>query len=210
MRTVHVICAFYRQYLLPTHIHYLENTGIEWIAACDDVDITPLKDNKKEWIKPILVPPLKIPGDQVYKKFNDCIDRIDIVDEDYYCFMGDDDSYEPGFFDVIRRQDSPIILTSASGGVGHPLVIHSFMDVRVGNINLQQYILKGSVLKQMRFNNNTPEDDGRFAEELVRRYPSQIKIISDSYTFMNYFQPGRYNGDRWKIKSTWENPKIIM
>lgn len=222
MPKVHVICAFYRKYLLPTHIEYLEPMDIEWIVACDEVDIEPFKDNTREWIKPVLVPPLKIPGDQVYKKFNNCIDKIDIVDDDYYCFMGDDDMYEPGFFNAIKEQTAKVVIVSASRGnaipeglppaarqAAIPLILHRIEHIRVCNINLTQYVIKGEVLKQMRFNDKTQEDDGYFAEELVRRFGSELKLMPEWFTFINYFQPGRYTDNGWKIKPHWELPRFL-
>lgn len=222
MPKIHVICAFYRKYLLPTHLEYLTPMDIEWIVACDEVDIEPFKDNNRDWIKPVLVPPLKIPGDQVYKKFNNCIERIDIIDDDYYCFMGDDDMYEPGFFDAIRQQTAKVVIVSASRGnnvprdvppaaqqAAIPLIMRSLGDIRVCNINLTQYVIKGEILKQIRFNDRTQEDDGYFAEDLVRRFSSEIKIIPELFTFINYFQPGRYTNNDWKIKPTWELPVIL-
>lgn len=219
---IHIACAFYRQHLLKTQEHYLEKHNIEWIPICDSVDIKAFANNSKKWIRPVLVPPLRIPGDQVYKKFNDFIEKENIIDEDYYGFMGDDDAYEPGFFDVIREQKSKVVIFSLSRGNAipadappqgrHPtsaLIMDGPWNVKVCNIGIIQYIVKGSVLREMRFNNSDPADDGRFAEELVRRYPNDISFLSTMFAFGNYLEPGRYTDNSWKKKETWELPQII-
>jgi len=216
---IHILCPFYRKNLLPTLINYLEPTGIIWHPLCDPIDMTAFYDNDKSWIQPILCPPFN-PTDMCYRKINDFLDTKHIIDDDYYGFMGDDDMYEPGFFDVIRQQTSKIIVYCLSRGdttpecdtEQHPamsITLHTLDDIRTFNIGLGMYILKGSILKQTRFGNVSKFDDGAYAENLKAKFPDDIKILSDLYIFGNYFQPGRYTNDNWKIKSNWELPKII-
>jgi hypothetical protein len=215
---VHIISAFYRKQLVPTLVNYFEPMNIDWYPVCDYNDIEIFKDNTKTWIHPILCPPLKLPGDQAFKKLNDFIDQKIIIDNDYYCFCGDDDMYEPGFFDVIKQQTAKIIFTSIACGDTipptsphniHPMIIRTFDDIAICRIGLPQYIIKGEILKQIRFKNEQPYDDGTFAVELKTRFPNDCIFLPDLFAFGNYFEPGRYTNDNWKLKSNWELPKII-
>ena len=217
---IHIITPFYRKHLLKTLIHYLEPMNIEWHPVCDLVDIEAFENNNREWIQPLLCSSFK-PGEQCYRKLNDFIDNTVIIDNDYYCFNCDDDMYEPDFFNNIRNQTSNILIVSMVRGnsithnpdiINHPnfpLIQKSLNDIRVCNIGLQQYIIKGLILKQMRFGITRDIDDGLFAEELKRKFPNDIKFLSDCFVFFNYFEPGRYTNNDWKIKSHWELPKII-
>ncbi len=209
---IHIICPFYRVFLLPTLIDYLEPMGIEWypMICKKEKDVV----FGKSWIHPIIVPDL-LPTDQCYRKINDFITTQQIINDDYYGFMCDDDMYEPGFFDVIRQQTAKILMYSnyrgdttpvISGAEGHPtnpLHIQNLDDVRVCNIGLNMYILKGEILKQTIFSNNHKWGDGYYAENLKSRFPNDIQILP------NLFEPGRFTTKEKFLKPTWELPKII-
>lgn len=217
---IHIVCPFYRKYLLPTILHYLEPMNIIWHPVCDDIDIEAFKDNKYSWVRPLLCRPL-IQTDQCYRKINDFIDAGDIINNDYYGFMGDDDMYESGFFDVIRNQTAKILINSNYRGdtipndracIKHgisPLIMKTLNDVRIRNIGFAMYFVKGEILRQTKFGNEVTNDDGRYAEMLKKRWPNDIKILSDSFVFGNFFQPGRYTKKEKFLKSNWELPKIL-
>ena len=215
---IHVVSAFYRKHLVPTLIKYFEPMDIDWHPVCDPIDIQVFEGNTKSWIHPCLCPPLKFPGDQAFKKLNDFRDSTPIIDNDYYCFIGDDDMYEEGIFDIIREQISPIIFISIVGGNAipstsphgtTPLIIKSVADIAICRIGLPQYIIKGTVLKQMRFKNEQPYDDGTFAVELKTKFPNDLKFMPELFAFGNFFEPGRYTNNDWKLKPNWKLPEII-
>lgn len=213
---IHVITPFYRKHLLPTIINYLKFTGIEWYPVCDEIDIRAFDSNDELWIHPILCAPLNR-NDHAVRKLNDFIDVTDIIDDDYYGFCGDDDGYEPGFFDTIRRQSAKIIFTSLSRGdtipngahphPTYPLIIRGPEDVKPCNIGLCQFVIKGEILRQMRFHNKHNYDDGLFAQELKDRFPNDCVYLPDLFSFGNYLEPGRYTSDAWKIKPHWRLPE---
>jgi hypothetical protein len=220
MNSIHIITPFYRKYLLNTIIKHYTPMNIVWHPVSDHKEIEAFENNNIEWIQPLLCNPFK-QGEQCYRKLNDFIDNVEIIDNDYYCFNCDDDMYEQNFFDNIRNQVDKILIVSmvrgdsityTPGTVNHPtfpLIQKSLDDIRVCNISLQQFIIKGSILKQMRFGITQDIDDGLFAEELKRKFPNDIKFLSDCFVFFNYFEPGRYTNNDWKIKQHWELPKII-
>lgn len=132
------------------------------------------------------------------------MEAIPIQDDEYYCFMGDDDMYEPGFFDTIRKQSADIIIVSLARGdtipkeakgesrhPTYPLILKSLADIRVCNIGLPQFIIKGHILKQVKFLILESCGDGYYAEELRKQFPDKIMFLPDTFAFMNYFEPGR-------------------
>jgi hypothetical protein len=184
---------------------------IIWHPICDPIDIEPFEDNKISWIKPFLCPPF-LKTDQPYRKFNDFIEGSDIVDNDYYCFIGDDDMFEEGFFDVIRQQTSKILINSCyrgdvipDGGIPrsrhpiYPLIMRELENIHYGNIGLGMFTIKGEILKQTRFIAEPVSDDtaycfgdGLYAENLKNKWPNEIKFLTNLFVLGNYFQPGRY------------------
>lgn len=220
---IHIICPFYRKYLLPTLIKYLEPTGIQWYPVCDPEDIKSFLNLKKNnWIHLTLCEPFR-PGEMCYRKINDWIglNLKNINDNDYYGFMGDDDMYEPGFFDVIRQQTAKILVYSCYRGDTtpqnpppaenhpcHPLIIRTLDNITVGRIGLGMYMLKGIILKNnMRFDTGHRWGDGLFAQTLRERYADEIKILSDLFVFGNYFEPGRFTSAEKFLKPTWRMPE---
>ncbi|MHA1342377.1 MAG: hypothetical protein ACTSQG_00190 [Promethearchaeota archaeon] len=200
----HVIVPFYRQHLTDELIKHFEPMDLIWHPVCDKVDIEPFKNIDKDWIKPVLCPPLKIPGETAYRKINDFIDAGDIIDDDYYGFIGDDDMYVPGFIDKIKQQTAKIIIFSASRGQLTPdddciykwppidLIINVLDDVRVAAIDFCQMIVKGEILKKTRFGIHDICDDGHYAENLKNTWPNDIQILPEIGVNKNYFQLGRY------------------
>jgi len=216
---IHVITAFYRIHLAKTLIHCLEEFLIHWHPIYSEKEFYPFN---KFWIHPLLVKEL-LPTDYAYRKLNDFIETQEIIDDDYYSFMGDDDMFEPGFFDKIREicktEKSEIIFYSVARGNTtpacdvaqhpcHPLIPNSLNDIRVCNVGLQ-FILKGNILKQVKFNNTHIWDDGILAEHLKNKFGSKIKFAPDLFVLGNYFQPGRYTDNSALLKSTWKLPEII-
>lgn len=199
----HVIMPFYRKHLTQKLIKYFEPMKLIWHPICDSVDIEPFKNITLEWIHPLLCQPMN-PADQCYRKNNDFINAGNLVDEDYYGFLHDDDMYVPGFINKIKQQTAKIIFFSASRGQvcpddDHPwkwppvpLLINTIDDVRIAGIDMCQYIMKGEILRQIIFGNSSVCDDGIFAETLKKIWPNDILILPEIGVNFNYFQPGRY------------------
>jgi hypothetical protein len=198
---IHIICPFYREHLLPTLIKYLEPMNIIFHPVITPIENVPIQ---KDWIKPLVTP---IDAYVIaYEKINKFIENYKIEDNDYYGFMGDDDMYSPGFFDVIREQTANILVYSLLRGDQvpedniekhpiYPLIISKLSDMQVCNIGLLQYIVKGHILKQTRFNSGHKWGDGMYAEMLRDRFPNEIKFLPDLFAYGNYLQLGRYIKD---------------
>jgi hypothetical protein len=201
----HAVMPFYRQYMHKPLLNWFQSMNLIWHPVCDIEDIRPFVGNKESWIKPVLCDPL-LPGEQCYKKLNY---MTEFIDDDYYGFIHDDDMYIPGFIDKIKQRAADVIYYSASRGQNwthdtkaynwppDPLIINTLDDVRVANIDLCQYIIKGRIYKQMKFGYNIDCADGIFAEELKVKFSGNILVLPEIGINFNYFQDGRYNDMRW-------------
>jgi hypothetical protein len=230
---IHVLTPFFRKHLIPTLIRYLEPHNIEWypiIAPNEQIDLK--KENlselfNREWIHPVVVKDFD-PREGSFRKFNDFLDTQEIIDDDYYCFMSDDDGYEPGFFDVIRKQTARVIMCSMYRGnhlptadktcAPHstsPLFMRNIEDIRFCHVGQEQFIIKGEIFKKHRWSNHGTRNapvDGAYAIELKEKYKDEILFLPDLFVFFNYLQPRRYNKRQRQrkplLKSTWEFPII--
>jgi len=218
---IHIICPLWRTHLVPTLIHYLEPMNIQWhpiMTAKEQVDFDP------PWVHPLIVE--EHPTDKTFRAFrkpNEFIRTQEIIDDDYYGFMSDEDMYEPGFFDVIRKQTAKILMFSLYRGdtlikdgpkkihwhPATPLIVNGFKNIKVGSIGLPQYIIKGSILKVSQFRNDHYYNDGHFAMMLAERFPHHIKFLPDLFVFAAYLQLGRYTKKEAFLKPNWELPVII-
>lgn len=218
--TVHLLCAFYRKYIYKTLIHYYEKEDIIFHPICDDVDIEPFKDNKLSWVQPYVCPPLRIPGDQVYKKFDYFMDGNELIENDFYGFIDDDSMFEPGFFAELKKHnDYEVVYNSCYRGDSvpndgsephpiYPLIQNGPQDVYECNIGIGMFFVKGRVLKNIRFGNTHKWDDGRFAKRLLTE-TSSISFMPNWFVLGNYFQPGRHTNKSKFMKPNWELSQII-
>lgn len=215
---IHIITPFYREYLSKTLVHYLEPMGIEWYPVCAPGEIMPIK---KPWIHALNVDAL-VNRQNAWKKVNDFADMCEINDDDYYGFMCDDNMYEPGFFDIIREQTAKIIMFSMYRGDRIPielsdvphhattLHIRGPNDVRPGNIDIMQYIIKGDIFRTHRFDiYDHAYSDGHYAVHLKNEHLKDIVFLPELFALFNYFQPGRYTDPNRFLKPTWKMPEII-
>ena len=110
------------------------------------------------WIKPFVIDePSKLctvlmPG--TYKR-NRWIEAHELEPEDYYLTVDDDDFYEPGAFEAVRKEDADIVIISMKRGVQVPEVasperayptstlVASPENMRIGRISAQQMFVKG-------------------------------------------------------------------
>lgn len=212
---IHIITPFYRTELIESIVKLMEPMGIHLYPM-----VTPERDlfPKIDWIHPVYTQELRgWPIEACFRKLNDFAYLVKINDDDYYGFMTDDDMYEPGFFDIIRQQTAKVVFCSLYRGdttppscvAKHPtwpLIIRGPQDVRVCNIGLPQYIIKGEIYKQHRFNYKDKWGDGYFAETLKNAHPNDLKFLPDSWVLAGYHQQGRYTDASKLIKPTWRLP----
>ena len=139
------------------------------------------------------------------------IEQEALNEDEMYCFLNDDDAYEPDFFEKISKaieyaksqnHHGEIVVCSMKRGDNippdvkpprcHPTTtLHAHPDnIRPGEVGLEQIILSGKVLKHYRFP-LLVDGDGRFVVEVVRN--NGAMFCPDAYVWFNYYEPGRWN-----------------
>ena len=142
-----------------------------------------------------------------YKR-NWWIKNNDIIDEDYYVTVDDDDMYEPDVFDAIKQMDDDIVIISMKRGKNIPqdvTKIRSYptstlhageSNLKIGSISAQQSFIKGKIFKEHLFNEENHCWDGEIA---IHHHESgeQIAYRPDLFALFNYYEPGRWDGQKF-------------
>jgi glycosyltransferase involved in cell wall biosynthesis len=133
-----------------------------------------------------------------YKKANSFINTQVIDDDDYFCFLCDDDAYETGIFDNLP--DADVIFVSMKRGdvvcgssiSRHPTntLVAKPENIKLCQVGFEQYIVKGKVFKKMRFNTTFYCSDGEMAIWLKNNFDCIYE--PQRYVLFNYLEPGRY------------------
>lgn len=143
--------------------------------------------------------------DPAYAKINHFIQKCEIVDNDYYQILNDDDALPLGFFEVQKAIAGDIVIFSMKRGDHvpahqNPLQTHPTTDLiatrnnmRIGGMGLQQIRFKGSIFKTLVCKDN-PFADGMLIETLRER--QDIVFVPNVYILFNYLEPGRYENTK--------------
>lgn len=210
----HIIMPFSRRYTKDFYIERLRPHHIIWHPVSEK----PYDWPNESWIQPLVYDKT---GMQVvtspYFALNKFVNATDLVDNDYYFMMSDDDFIEPEFFNKIRHArkycDHPesfidtdfIVVTLMRGHnrvptSGYPndvLQAHP-RNMRVFWVSLSQVLIKGRILKETHTwcsPDNGPCADGVYIQKLWDTYPgSHFTFVDDACQWFNYLEPGRWNG----------------
>jgi hypothetical protein len=146
-------------------------------------------------------------GDPPYVKLNEFIKYgPTIIDDDYYCVLNDDDHYQSGVFDNLPDADVIFIsmklgdneVKGSAIGIIPPVLIASPDNIHPTGVGLEQYIVKGRVLRQMQFRTDVFFADGLMAEWL--KYNFNCAYEPDRYVLFNYLEPGRWDEVEFILK----------
>ena len=151
-----------------------------------------------DWIKPICMQKHDPNWDYCYEKINYFINNNEIIDDEYYSFMNDDDGVESSYYDTILKYNTDIILTSMKRGIRKPVNgLHGISTLYakkelmgLNRSGLGQVILKGHILKNLQFINYSGAD-GVMVEHLLKTDYTKTYLI-DTFSLFNLFEPGRY------------------
>ena len=140
------------------------------------------------------------------------IETQPINDDELYCFMNDDDGYEPDFFTKVssaiadvktnHNKEPDVIIVSMKRGDNTPpnviqerkhgtdsLTAHP-SKMNVGNVGLEQIIIRGKLLKNYRLAMHSC-GDGMFITKVTQENP--VLYAHHINAWFNYFEPGRWN-----------------
>lgn len=197
MKKVHVLTPFSRYEEKKKFVEYLSQ--FRDVIYFHPIELEVKSDwgkKNKNWIFPLCLPRHNEAWDYCYEKLNYFIEQKEIIDDDYYCFLNDDDGIEDSYFDEILNCDTDIVFASMKRGnhqVGeHPTttLIASAKNIGLCLTGLEQIIVKGHVLREVRFNNHIWAD-GQLADYLNMSQHSKT-YLSNTFALFNYFQKGRW------------------
>lgn len=169
-------------------IKHLEPFGIIWHPVVRDKDLHK-QGWAEEWIRPLIYVDA-LTFDVCYAKLNDFIASGLIENDVYYSFLNDDDFYEPGFFDKIRERCSgqePVIVVSMKTGNNSTLIADR-KTMSEGFVGLEQLIIRGDILKGLRFAEDSHSADGKMAAQVA----GGAKYLPDVFVLFNYLELGRW------------------
>jgi GT2 family glycosyltransferase len=200
-----------RHHLKATLIEAYGAMGVIWhpIVFQDES-----ADFNEPWIYPYIIPMDRkdcIRPMPQYTMRNYWIQNNEIIDEDYYVTVDDDDMYEAGVFDEIKKMDDDIVIISMKRGC---LIPDEAIEIRryptyilyarpesiaLGEISSQQSFVKGKIFKQHLFDDSDQFGDGSMAVH-HKEDGEQIAYRPDLFALFNYFEPGRWK-ERQKMVS---------
>lgn len=192
-----VLTPLTRFSLIPKLKANLRQFDIEWRPILH----APVGDLDETWIRPFYVGDVPPGIDPPYWKLNRIIE--DGLDEDrWYAVLCDDDLYEPLFFDDLTGLATDIAVVSMMRGHNVPpreTNRHPTSPLRAAasnmkrcRVGLQQLIVRGRMLRSLRYTGTSGIADGLMAEQLFAQYPEQITYYPDVYVLFNALEPGRY------------------
>jgi hypothetical protein len=190
---------------------HLSNKGIRW-HVITDIDSNQNLEIENEWTKHYICPN---EGQTFWERCNFSInwfiENQEINDDEYYCILNDDDGYENDFFNKIKKyiyesesqkRPNDLIICSMLRGHNTPMdaipvrrhptnTLFARPDLMtVGNVGVEQFIVKGKILKNHRLPLTTC-GDGELISLLVKLYDTLY--LPEVYVWFNYFEPGRWN-----------------
>lgn len=183
---IHVITAYTRKENLKFYLYHYEKENIIWHLLTYNTKILP---DSRPWIQPFIHDEEieNISYDPYYRKLNRFIDNFKIIDDDYYCFISDDDWVEEGLFNKINKMNDDVIFVSMKRGLNPDTYLICGDKQHAGAIGIEQYFIKGKILKQIRFEDENGMADGILAEELMSNF--KCRYEPNLFTFFDFLNP---------------------
>jgi hypothetical protein len=150
------------------------NVKCEWIIVYDSS--VPINNFDEKWITEIYIQG----GIVGAKQKNIGLDYT--LPYDYVYFLDDDNLLHPDFNKLLEIVDCKkylgyIFAQDLNRSTRMP-------DVKVGYIDLAQYLLRRELIGDIRFS-QTYECDGYLIEEIYKKYSDKILILNDIYSYYN-------------------------
>jgi hypothetical protein len=173
----HIVTPFSRLYNLPALLEMFRaavapGEEISWHPIYHEPAFAGALDDlarSEPWIVPLHATPLP-DWDGCYWKCNRGLEHFGIVPEDYYGFLCDDCTYDPGFFSAMSQLEGEVLVCSARRYGGKPGPHGGLLACPENRcicmIGLEQFFVRGSVMERFRFNNIWC-GDGELIERLV-------------------------------------------
>ena len=189
----HVVMPFSRKENLPFYLDaFSRQEGVVWHPVLQE----PLPLPQAPWLQPLVVGDTGY-VDVCYGKIQAFIQRAEIVDRDVYCSLCDDDWYESGFFDKIRRFNADVLVTSMARGQRRPQGGHDTSTLLAGDmrpcyVGHEQLFFKGRIFRHLKYP-DTSTADGLVAQSVASTVP--FLCVQRAFVLFNFLEPGRWDLD---------------
>jgi hypothetical protein len=180
----------------------LATQGVKWHVIVDADQPFRIEPTNDDWIDCSVFPNTQ---QRFYERCNNSINQWldeNIVDEDMYAILNDDDGYEPDFFQKIRAEEGDVLIPSMKRGMRTPpgviperahgtnTLVAAPENLKVGHIGVEQLIVRGKILKHCRLP-LTIAGDGEMICYIGATNP--VKYVPEAYVYFNYLEPGRWD-----------------
>jgi len=187
-----------------------EQEIVNWHVVTDD-DLKFRLEFDETWVKSYICPNA---GNDFWARSNLSLNWFienHMLDDEYYCFLNDDDAYEPNFFKNLEEN----LQISKSLGLSDDVMISAMErgdrtpeglvpekrhptnrlsahpgHMHVGGVGVEQIIAKGSLMKRYRI----PIDvygDGMFIQKITSE--NNALYFDNVNVWFNYYEPGRWD-----------------
>jgi hypothetical protein len=200
---LHIVTPFSRWENLDFYMDHFKSLDVVWEPIVDDLSRIPEQHN----VKPFYCSNEAKDQDICYRRLNMFMIDADIVETDRYCVINDDDFFDTSIIDKLAAMDDDVIFVSMKRGHnflgGHPVsTLVASPNMHAGVIGVEQYFLKGRIMKQVRFRSDhylasdypshrQSSADGHFGEMLMKLYP--VRYMPELFVYFNYLEKGRWN-----------------
>lgn len=200
MKRWHVITPLYRLGNLhalwasmPLACHVVARPVV-WHLAVDCHVMMPVFDGQPQ-VEVIHVDGCGAGWDPAYHKANAALERMALVPDDYYFWLCDDDTYEPGFFarleyHIARLGREPgalaVSMDRYRGNRSRYLDrLHPAPDnMAECKVGWEQVGFKGRILQGLRYENHW-HADGRLIERIYGAMPQEFSFVPDAVVNWN-------------------------
>ena len=195
-----LLMPFSRINSIHFYISLLKSINFKAILIIDNQEILEKLPQLPEYMEILFTENQPVKTDVVFWKINQAIEKK-VKDNVYYSVLMDDDSISKSMQNIKPKKNITIVSMKRgyrTPAVSNPLKAHPAhtlyahpSNMKIGQIGAEQIILKGDLLKNLRFNEKSHTADGEMAEYLYKVYPD-IDYQPHRYILFNYLEKGRY------------------
>ncbi len=199
MKTYHVLTPLIRYDLIDGLVENLSRQRVVWHPLTQEEGV---KIPNLRWIKPLYIPiPPEWKGFEAYYKFNRFGEIVGWIDQQMYVYLGDDDLYAPGTFDILRETPGELVMMTmrrgdrcpGPGKHGCSTLTADPGNRRMGSIGFEQLVMSGRLRKQWPYRHGNVCEDGFLAERLAAS-SEPWSYAPRAEVYFNVFEPGRWGG----------------
>lgn len=194
----HVVTPYSRECYLPKVAASLKDQNVIWHIIPAHGTEVPKEIAKLPWVNINIYKYEHPPVDWCYSKLNYFINEFPIIDTDYYGFLNDDDLATPKMFDKLRQaaKSKPEVIFLSMHYAAEIDLIAQTSNSRISKVGLEQFYVRGDILKQHRFRIDCPAADGHMAVTLFKC--RQHVMLPKVFVIFNALEPHRWTDEEIK------------